>query len=51
MSTVSSKKNRPTVLAVNDAPEVLELLAVLLEREGYKVVTANDGRRALAARY
>ena len=46
MSTVSSK-NRPTVLAVNDAPEVLELLAVLLEREGYRVVTADDGRRAL----
>ncbi|HEX8653293.1 MAG TPA: PAS domain S-box protein [Pyrinomonadaceae bacterium] len=46
MSTASSK-NRPIVLAVNDAPEVLELLAVLLEHEGYRVVTADDGRRAL----
>ena len=39
--------DRPTVLAVNDAPEVLELLTVLLEREGYHVVAADDGRRAL----
>jgi PAS domain S-box-containing protein len=42
-----SPNNRPTVLAVNDAPEVLELLTVLLEREGYRVVAADDGRRAL----
>ncbi|MGB7925921.1 MAG: PAS domain S-box protein [Pyrinomonadaceae bacterium] len=39
--------NRPTVLAVNDAPEVLELLTLLLEREGYRVVSAEDGRSAL----
>jgi PAS domain S-box-containing protein len=45
METVSP--NHPTVLAVNDAPEVLELLTLLLEREGYRVMTAEDGRRAL----
>ena len=45
MKTVSP--NRPTVLVVNDAPDVLELLTVMLEREGYKVVAADDGRRAL----
>ncbi|HWS99389.1 MAG TPA: PAS domain S-box protein [Pyrinomonadaceae bacterium] len=38
---------RPTVLAVNDEPKVLELLTVLLEHEGYKVLTAGNGQRAL----
>src|SRR5215213_5756950 len=38
---------RPTVLAVNDEPKVLELLTVLLEHEGYKVLTAAGGQRAL----
>ncbi|MBV9210773.1 MAG: PAS domain S-box protein, partial [Acidobacteria bacterium] len=37
----------PTILAVNDTPDVLELFTVLLEREGYRVVTAKDGVRAL----
>jgi PAS domain S-box-containing protein len=38
---------RPLVLVVNDEPQVLELLTVLLEHEGYRVVTASDGLRAL----
>lgn len=38
---------RPLVLAVNDEPKVLELLTVLLEHEGYKVVTASNGQSAL----
>ncbi|HEY0376493.1 MAG TPA: PAS domain S-box protein [Pyrinomonadaceae bacterium] len=38
---------RPTVLAVNDDPKVLELLTVLLEHEGYKVLTAGNGQQAL----
>ena len=38
---------RPTVLAVNDEPKVLELLTVLLEHEGYRVLTAANGQRAL----
>jgi PAS domain S-box-containing protein len=37
----------PVVLAVNDEPKVLELLTVLLEHDGYRVVTANNGQRAL----
>jgi PAS domain S-box-containing protein len=37
----------PTVLAVNDEPSVLELLVVLLEREGYIVIPAETGLRAL----
>ena len=40
-------QTRPTVLAVNDEPKVLELLTVLLEHEGYKVLTAGNGQRAL----
>jgi PAS domain S-box-containing protein len=38
---------RPVVLTVNDDASVLELLTVFLEREGYKVVTAGSGSRAL----
>ena len=38
---------RPVVLAVNDEPKVLELLTVLLEHDGYRVVTASGGQRAL----
>lgn len=37
----------PTILAVNDTPDVLELFTVLLEREGYRVVTAKNGLHAL----
>jgi PAS domain S-box-containing protein len=37
----------PTVLTVNDEPNVLELLTVFLEREGYKVVAVESGSRAL----
>jgi PAS domain S-box-containing protein len=38
---------RPVVLTVNDDTSVLELLTVFLEREGYRVVTAQSGSRAL----
>ncbi|HEV2912090.1 MAG TPA: PAS domain S-box protein [Pyrinomonadaceae bacterium] len=38
---------RPVVLTVNDEPNVLELLTVFLEREDYKVITAESGSRAL----
>jgi PAS domain S-box-containing protein len=37
----------PVVLAVNDEPKVVELLTVLLEHDGYRVVTASNGQRAL----
>ena len=40
-------QTRPVVLAVNDEPKVLELLTVLLEHDGYRVVTASNGQRAL----
>lgn len=37
----------PTILVVNDTLEVLELLTLLLTHEGYRVVSATDGRSAL----
>ncbi len=47
MSMMKPDQMRPVVLAVNDEPKVLELLTVLLEHEGYRVVTANNGQSAL----
>src|ERR1044071_4903346 len=47
MSKMNPDQMRPLVLAVNDEPKVLELLTVLLEHEGYRVVTASTGHRAL----
>ncbi|MDX6694968.1 MAG: hypothetical protein QOF02_2571 [Blastocatellia bacterium] len=37
----------PTILTVNDDRRVLELLNVLLEHEGYKVIPAESAARAL----
>jgi PAS domain S-box-containing protein len=47
MSKMKPDQTCPVVLAVNDEPKVLELLTVLLEHDGYKVVTASSGQRAL----
>ncbi|HEX8773551.1 MAG TPA: PAS domain S-box protein [Pyrinomonadaceae bacterium] len=44
---MNTAPKRPVVLTVNDEPSVLELLTVFLEREGYRVVTAESGARAL----
>jgi len=38
---------RKTFLVVDDEPAVLELVTTILERAGYAVVTASDGREAL----
>src|SRR5215218_6611653 len=37
----------PTVLIVEDEPVIRELMAILLEEEGYLVVLAEDGLEAL----
>lgn len=37
----------PTILVVDDEPDLVDLLAYNLEREGYAVVTARDGAQAL----
>ena len=36
-----------TVLIVDDEPDLLELLRIMLEGEGYRVAVAGDGRAAL----
>lgn len=42
-------QDRPsTVLVVDDDPEILSLVALVLEEEGYDVQTAADGAEALA---
>jgi two-component system, OmpR family, response regulator MprA len=38
---------RPSILVVDDDPDVRGLLAILFDREGYEVVTAIDGEAAL----
>lgn len=47
MTENKTEQMHPVVLAVNDDPKVLELLTVLLEREGYKVVCAENGHQAI----
>ena len=37
------------VLVVDDDPKIVTLVRTYLEREGFLVVTAGDGRAALAA--
>jgi two-component system alkaline phosphatase synthesis response regulator PhoP/two-component system response regulator ResD len=38
-----------TILVVDDEANIRELARMYLEQEGYRVVTANDGRQALDA--
>lgn len=40
---------RPTVLVVDDEPDLVELLQYALEAEGFRVLTAPDGVAGLAA--
>lgn len=37
-----------TILVVNDTPDHLEMMRVLLEKAGYRVLTARDGREGVA---
>ncbi len=46
-SKMPTEQMRPTVLVINDDTKVLELLTVILEKEGYKTVTAVNGNDAL----
>jgi CheY-like chemotaxis protein len=43
----NSTDPRPLVLCVDDDPTILDLEKMALEREGYRVLTANNGREAL----
>jgi len=49
MSTIASTDRRPRILVADDERSMRELLAIVLKREGYEVVLAEDGRSALAA--
>jgi CheY-like chemotaxis protein len=40
--------NKKSVLIVDDEPHVIRVLRLTLEREGYDVITANNGNEALA---
>ena len=46
-SNGSSEEKRPTVLVCDDEPHIVRLIQVNLERMGYDVVTAPDGREAI----
>lgn len=40
--------NRPRILIVDDEQHILSLLSMTLRKEGYEVVSANNGQKALA---
>lgn len=42
-----SMEHRATILVVEDDPSMLEILVLLLEDEGYNVLSANSGKAAL----
>jgi DNA-binding response OmpR family regulator len=39
---------QPTLLLVDDDPEIVAALRTVLERKGYRVLTASDGNKGLA---
>ena len=47
MNGAEPSKNQ-TVLVVDDDPNVVDLARLYLERDGYQVLTANDGASGLA---
>ena len=40
---------KPVILCVDDTPSVLEGLKMLLEENGYRVLTATNGKEAVQA--
>lgn len=46
-NSLASGNDRPTVLVCDDERHIVRLIQVNLERMGYHVVTAFDGREAL----
>ena len=47
MSTVKSAASAPKVLVVDDDSDIVELLEYNLIKEGYTVVTASNGKKAI----
>jgi DNA-binding response OmpR family regulator len=48
MSDPTSAGDQPVILAADDDPDILQLVAFRLGRSGYRVLQANDGEEALA---
>ena len=44
---VATESGQARILAVDDEPSMRELLSIVLRREGYEVLLAENGRRAL----
>jgi DNA-binding response OmpR family regulator len=42
-----ASKGRPSLLVVDDDPEIISSFEAILRSEGYEVTTARDGREAL----
>ncbi len=42
-----ASKSKKRILAVDDEPQIIELLSVMLEEQGYKVVTCSNAQEAL----
>src|SRR4030095_7151678 len=42
----ATERRQPRILVVDDEPSMRELLAIVLRREGYEVVLAENGRTA-----
>ncbi|MBI2934323.1 MAG: response regulator, partial [Chloroflexi bacterium] len=39
--------NKARILVVDDEPRIVDILKAYLEKDGYQVVVAGDGRQAL----
>jgi CheY-like chemotaxis protein len=46
---MASKTKGYTILVADDEPEVINLVRIMLEMEGYTVLDATDGREALTS--
>jgi two-component system cell cycle sensor histidine kinase/response regulator CckA len=42
----AERQTEPKILAVNDTPDQLDAMSILLQKSGYRVVTARDGLEA-----
>ena len=43
----SNKQGRKTILVVDDEPEIRKLVAAMVARQGYNVLTADNGEHAI----
>jgi DNA-binding response OmpR family regulator len=46
VTTMTENADKPLVLVADDDPDILSLVSLRLEKAGYEVVTATDGRQA-----